>query len=372
MFAGSSTKILPNASKGYCGQYVQPSYQTYIFIAANTFDYKIHRWEWSDSTGFGSKISSSAFGTNSTRSIRVTSNGSAVIFGHSATPYIRAVQHTTSSGFGTEYSSPSTLIPGSLEDLDLSPDNSAIVISHNTSPFISAYPWNNSTGFGTKYSNPSTLPSNVTYGVRFSPSSNKIICTQLVFSGTFLFGHNWSNGFGSRITPATQPLGYNGSQWDGNAFHPSENAIVVGHNTSPFISAYAWNSSTGFGTKYSNPSSLPPAAGRSVDFHPNGDAVIVGHSNSPFITAYAWNSSTGFGTKYSNPSTVQNTIGLNVRFSPTGGAVISLQFVVTGGDWMHAWQWNSSTGFGTKYSSPSSGQVVGRGMCVIKLQTGWN
>ena len=124
MIAGSSTKILPNVSKGYCGQYVQPSYQTYIFIAGNN-DYKIHRWEWSDSTGFGSKISSSAFGTNGTRSIRVTSDGSAVIFGHFSTPYIRAVQHTTSSGFGTEYSSPSTLIPASLEDLDLSPDNSA-------------------------------------------------------------------------------------------------------------------------------------------------------------------------------------------------------------------------------------------------------
>ena len=370
MFAGSSGKILPNVSKGYCGQYYvppTPSTQTYIF-AAGVNDYKIHRWEWSDSSGFGSKISSNAFGTNQTRSIRVTSNGSAVIFGHFNTPYIRAVQHTTSSGFGTEYSSPSTLIPGALEDLDLSPDNSAIVISHNNSPFISAYPWNNSTGFGAKYSNPSTLPSAVTYGVRFSPSSNKIICTQLVFSGARLIGYNWSSGFGSQITPATQLLGYNGSQSDGNAFHPSENAIVVGHNTSPFISAYAWNSSTGFGTKYSNPSSLPPAAGRSVDFHPNGNAVIVGHSNSPFITAYAWNSSTGFGTKYSDPSSLQNTIGLNVRFSPTGGAVISLQFASTGASWMHAWQWNSSTGFGTKYSSPSSGQITTRGMHVITLQ----
>ena len=42
--------------------------------------------------------------------------------------------------------------------------------------------------------------------------------------------------------------------------------IAVAHGTSPFISVYPWGS--GFGTKYSDPSTLPAGTGRGVAFSP--------------------------------------------------------------------------------------------------------
>jgi len=45
----------------------------------------------------------------------------------------------------------------------------------------------------------------------------------------------------------------------------ADNRIAVGHGTSPFVSVYTWSGS-GFGTKYSDPSTLPTGAGQSVNF----------------------------------------------------------------------------------------------------------
>jgi hypothetical protein len=40
---------------------------------------------------------------------------------------------------------------------------------------------------------------------------------------------------------------------------PYEGDIAVAHFTSPYISVYPWSS--GFGTKYANPSTLPTGSG---------------------------------------------------------------------------------------------------------------
>ena len=88
--------------------------------------------------------------------------------------------------------------------------------------------------------------------------------------------------------------------------------IAVSHATSPYISVYPWSS--GFGTKYSNPSTLPTGNGRGVAFSPDGADIAVAHDTSPYISVYPWSS--GFGTKYSDPSTLPTGSGRGVAFSP--------------------------------------------------------
>jgi len=92
-----------------------------------------------------------------------------------------------------------------------------------------------------------------------------------------------------------------------------EQFIAVAHLDSPYITAYPWSSS-GFGTKFSNPSTLPTGTGYDVAFSPFGDAVAVGQSNAPSIAAYPWSSS-GFGTKFANPGTLPAGSGLGVAFT---------------------------------------------------------
>lgn len=46
---------------------------------------------------------------------------------------------------------------------------------------------------------------------------------------------------------------------------PASTSVVVAHTTIPYVSAYPWSS--GFGTKYSNPGTLPSGQGNFVDFN---------------------------------------------------------------------------------------------------------
>ena len=94
------------------------------------------------------------------------------------------------------------------------------------------------------------------------------------------------------------------------------NTIAIAHASSPFVSAYPWSSSTGFGTKYADPSTAIPNTGWAVAFHPSGDAIAIAHDSSPFVSAYPWSNSTGFGTKYADPSTLPTGNGNGVAFSP--------------------------------------------------------
>jgi hypothetical protein len=92
-------------------------------------------------------------------------------------------------------------------------------------------------------------------------------------------------------------------------------AIAAAHISSPFITAYPWSGS-GFGTKFADPATLPPATGRGVAFSPSGNAIAVAHSTSPFITAYPWSGS-GFGTKFADPATLPPFQCNSVAFGAT-------------------------------------------------------
>ena len=92
-----------------------------------------------------------------------------------------------------------------------------------------------------------------------------------------------------------------------------EQFIAVAHTTTPFITAYPWSSS-GFGTKFANPGTLPTGSGSAVGFSPSGDAVAIAHTTSPYVTAYPWSSS-GFGTKFANPGTLPTGNGRGVAFT---------------------------------------------------------
>ena len=87
--------------------------------------------------------------------------------------------------------------------------------------------------------------------------------------------------------------------------------IAVAHTTSPFITSYPWSGS-GFGTKYTDPATLPTGNGNGVAFSPSGGDIAVAHLTTPFVTAYPW--SAGFGAKYTDPATLPTGQGNGVAF----------------------------------------------------------
>ncbi len=126
--------------------------------------------------------------------------------------------------------------------------------------------------------------------------------------------------------------------------------IAIAHYSDPCISVYPWTSGTGFGTKYSDPSSLPAANSYGSIFSPDGANIACTTQYSPYVTAYPWSS--GFGTKYSDPSTLPAGYMYDgIAFTPDGADLATCH---AGSPYLSVYPWTSGTGFGTKYSNPST------------------
>ena len=167
-----------------------------------------------------------------------------------------------------------------------------------------------------------------------------------VSSGTspYVAVYPWDSdtGFGAKYSnPSTIPTSY----CNAVKFSPSGSAVVVGMGLTPYVAAYQWTSS-GFGTKYSNPASLPAGQVYEVAFSPQSDAIMLGYQNSPYASAYPWSYSSGFGTKFSNPGTAIPQEVYGIDFHPDGNFVALSGFLNAA----VAYGW-SSAGFGSVYTS---------------------
>ena len=133
------------------------------------------------------------------------------------------------------------------------------------------------------------------------------------------------------------------------AFTPNGDALAVSHANSPYITVYPWSTS-GFGTKYSNPASLPDEVrfSHGVAFNSYGDQLLVGTWTGSYVAAYPWSTS-GFGTKYANPSTSSGGSTQALAFHPSANAVAICPPLT----YINVYNFSAS-GFGTKFSNPSS------------------
>ena len=96
----------------------------------------------------------------------------------------------------------------------------------------------------------------------------------------------------------------------GVTFNPTGTVIAVAHSVSPYISAYIW--AAGFGTRYTNPATLPAGTSYKVDFDTLGNNIVVVYNTSPYMSVYPW--SNGFGSKYADPATLPTSGGSGVYF----------------------------------------------------------
>jgi hypothetical protein len=128
---------------------------------------------------------------------------------------------------------------------------------------------------------------------------------------------------------------------------PLTEYLSVGHQTSPYISVYPWSTSTGYGTRYTNPASLPAGQGYGVAFDPAATNIISVNGNSPYIAGYPWSSS-GFGTRYANPATALQQADQG-NFNQNGTAI-----AVGAAFYPYIYAYAFSSGFGSKYADPAT------------------
>lgn len=92
-------------------------------------------------------------------------------------------------------------------------------------------------------------------------------------------------------------------------FASYDGALVVYGKTAPYINVYRISLNSGFGARYSDPSTLQTGFtgdnnGHNVKFSTDGNFVVSGQSTTPFINAWAFSLATGFGAKFSDPTTL--------------------------------------------------------------------
>jgi hypothetical protein len=85
--------------------------------------------------------------------------------------------------------------------------------------------------------------------------------------------------------------------------------VAIGGQNGSFIHAYPFTIAGGFGSKFSNPSTLPtsPPYYNSVAFSYDAQTLAILTTASPYVYAYSFSETTGFGTKYNNPSALLAT-----------------------------------------------------------------
>lgn len=284
--------------------------------------------------------------SSASNSVTLTSNPTSfiAIAGSSSTPSIAVYPWNTSTGAGVKYSDPATVVTGAQQIAFnfFQATGTAIYVSNSTTPFIHGYPWNN--GFGTKFSNPSTLPENTINKMRMNTAGT---CLSTRSSNKSAKVYKVSpTGFVSYLgSPSLSGL----QGFTGSGFNATDSLIGYGGYTTSSVKIfhmYSWNNEIGFGSKFADPSTLPP--GGILDITSNSDSTIIFacSENSPGLLAYDW--SDGFGTKYANPTGIGSD-GTRVSFDNTNSKIA---VAVGGSPYVQVYDW--SGGFGSKIADPST------------------
>ena len=221
-----------------------------------------------DIDGFGAGARAGMTSVSSGRDVKFSNTGDDVVFSHGATPYVIAGPFTT-AGPGSAYSAPaSTPNPISITNVAFSATDSQVALGTDDSLTnnIQAYRFTPGTGWGTKFTAPvlANRPTGGVSGIVFRKDNDVLVISNGTASAAII-AYAWSTaGFGTKFAdPATLPaVGNSGSNRGKSRFTKDGNNLIIGSNSSPYIHAWAW--SAGFGTKYSDPSNLPPGAANVV------------------------------------------------------------------------------------------------------------
>ena len=309
----------------------------------------LNAYTWS-SAGFGAKLADASTSVAAVANgVNFHPDGDVLGLMLGSSPWCVAYEWDR-DGFGSRYSNPSTLPAtyGTGYDFAWSPDGDYFCSIHQVSPYTKGvYPWDDSSGFGTAMSN-STGHGNLR-SIRFHPDGDLVVLSGDNSGGQKCFVYPWSPGYGTKLSNSQTALTQ--SVYD-SCFSPAGTEIVFTINGSPWIEGYPFSSS-GFGTKFSDPSNINyvyNAYGRGIDIHPDGDAVVMTFRQSPYVSAYAFSSS-GFGTRYADPATLPTGHGEKCKFSPDGTEVIVTH---SSSPYVTAYEWSSANGFGTKLTNPST------------------
>ncbi len=234
-----------------------------------------------------------------------------------------AVTSSTTMGGGAPLTAPPTLITG----MDLSPDGKTLSAGRTSSPYNLTYDITDAdkgsvSPFGLQnITTPATLAAQAV-GISYGLDGKSVFTV----GGSTPYIQGWLTNRGSSLTvlpnPGVLPTGA------GRCIniHPTGFFVGVGHTTSPNMSVYPYDGAA-WGTKLTDPATLPVAAVTALAWSPQGDYLTVANGpTTPFIQTYAFSISGGVGTigaVASNPASLPSagpagSLGRALAWRPQG------------------------------------------------------
>lgn len=260
-----------------------------------------------------------------------------------ASPYIDIFPFS-SSGYGARYSNPSSLPAGGTYVFTpkFSPTGDAVIITHNNLPRLTGYPWS-AAGYGTKYANPVSTPGSTIIAANFVSSDQVAVGSQGT-PYTMSYDFNSSTGWGTRYTStgAVQT----------RAVSAKPTALFFALTSTPYIAMFSCNPRIGtkFGDPSFSPSGLDPANGIGNCVSATSKDVALAQATTACVLISKWSSS-GFGTKYTSIAPPSVSSGIAVKYSPDENY---LAMTTSGGATcnFYIYPWATNTGQGTRYANP--------------------
>lgn len=194
-----------------------------------------------------------------------------------------------------------------VRSLDWSPSGQTIVAG-NASTDVFAVPVDAAGNFGTAYSAPASGPSNtIIENIFFAADGTAVLAavtngfsTGGLDAWAFTEGSGWGSKFSA---PSTGVTGW----VHGAAKHPTSDAVVVLSSRGPEVAAWAFNTTTGWGAQIDTTANPLTSAAQQCVFSPSGNFVaLISNDTSPSggqdnLVVFPWSS--GFGTALTLPAT---------------------------------------------------------------------
>lgn len=246
------------------------------------------------------------------------------------------------------------LPPSQPSGLNVSPDGKALLVSHATSPFSSIYSivdkintvQNPFMGINAIAAPTATVAAAL--NGKYSPNGDLVAFA----NGTTPFLQVAMTGGYNRVGAGTGYFSNPGVLPTGAArmcaWHPSNLFVAVAHTTTPFMSIYPISTGYGFGTKLTNPVSLPPGNLTGICFAPTGDYILTLSATTPYVGVWAFNPAAGgsIGAKSADPLVIPSS----ATSSPVAGSTVCAWspigdwVAVLGGSALYMWEFDRATG----------------------------
>lgn len=235
----------------------------------------------------------------------------------------------------------------------------ALVWNHQTIPYIIAYNISADDGFISAYSAPGSNPGSPTGTCEFTVTGNAAVWAhQSSVGGETQVGaiafsvSGWGSTYSLPSTKAQGGVARCAVSWNNDY-------VAFTNSSSPYITVYEWSDSTGYGSKISDPATLPLANSSYVAFTHADDAIGITQQGS-FANPVGdiWAFDNGFGSRFTRPATwdANPDRGAGIDFV-LGDYAFMIGFNDGGlsSQWNWAYNWDSSTGYGSAYSAPTPG-----------------